>query len=143
MFVRRRFLVVLLLAGAACAPKSTSASAGATSVTPRVRKNPDVISQEELRDPTIAGVDAMTAIRQLRPAFFRNRGPQSFTNATAGQVQVSQDYGPLQPVSQLSTVDTRSLVEVRYLNANDAQNRFGINANGGPVIVVMTTLSAK
>jgi hypothetical protein len=46
-------------------------------------------------------------------------------------------------VNSLTAVDTRSLVEVRYLNANDAQNRFGINANGGPVIVVLTTLSAK
>jgi len=143
MSVRRHFLFALLVAGVACAPKTAGTSTGATSASPRVRKNPDVISQEELRDPTIAGVDAMTAIRQLRPAFFRNRGPQSFSNVTAGQVQVSQDYGPLQPVSQLSTVDTRSLVEVRYLNANDAQNRFGINANGGPVIVVLTTLSAK
>lgn len=143
MFVPRRFLVVLLVAGAACAQKTGSTSTSATPTTARIRKNPDIISQQELRDPTIAGVDAMTAIRQLRPAFFRNRGPQSFSNATAGQVQVSQDYGPLQPVSQLSTVDTRSLVEVRYLNANDAQNRFGINANGGPVIVVLTTLSAK
>lgn len=143
MFVRRRLFVVLLVAGAACGQSTSSTSTAATPATTRVRKNPDVISQEELRDPTIAGVDAMTAIRQLRPAFFRNRGPQSFTNATAGQVQVSQDYGPLQPVNQLATVDTRSLVEVRYLNANDAQNRFGINANGGPVIVVLTTLSAK
>jgi hypothetical protein len=143
MLVRRRFLAVLLVAGAACAQKTASTSTSAAPATTRVRKNPDVISQEELRDPTIAGVDAMTAIRQLRPAFFRNRGPQSFSNTTAGQVQVSQDYGPLQPVSQLTTVDTRSLVEVRYLNANDAQNRFGINANGGPVIVVLTTLSAK
>jgi hypothetical protein len=147
MFVPRRFLVALLVAGAACAQKTATTSTGATTATAsgstRVRKNPDVISQDELRDPTIAGVDAMTAIRQLRPAFFRNRGPQSFSNATAGQVQVSQDYGPLQPVSQLATIDTRSLVEVRYLNANDAQNRFGINANGGPVIVVLTTLSAK
>ena len=143
MFARRRFLVVLLVAGAACAQKTASTSTTATSATPRVRKNPDVISQEELRDPTIAGADAMTAIRQLRPAFFRTRGPQSFANATAGQVQISQDYGPLQSLSQLSSIDTRSLVEVRYLNANDAQNRFGINANGGPVIVVMTTMSAK
>jgi hypothetical protein len=46
-------------------------------------------------------------------------------------------------VSNLSAVDTRSLVEVRYLNANDAQSRFGINANGGPVIVVLTTRTAK
>jgi hypothetical protein len=143
MFAPRRFLAVLLVVGAACAQKTTSASTEATAAAPRIRKNPDVISQQELRDPTIAGADAMTAIRQLRPAFFRTRGPQSFTNASAGQVQVSQDYGPLQAVNALVAVDTRSLVEVRYLNANDAQNRFGINANGGPVIVVLTTLSAK
>ena len=143
MFARRRFLVVLLVAAAACAQKTASTSTAATASAPRVRRNPDVISQEELRDPTIAGADAMTAIRQLRPAFFRTRGPQSFANATAGQVQVSQDYGPLQSLAQLAAIDTRSLVEVRYLTANDAQNRFGINANGGPVIVVMTTMSAK
>ena len=143
MLVPRLFLAVLLVAGAACAQKTTSSSTEARMESPRIRKNPDVISQQELRDPTIAGADAMTAIRQLRPAFFRTRGPQSFTNATAGLVQVSQDYGPLQSVNALTTVDTRSLVEVRYLNANDAQNRFGINANGGPVIVVLTTMSAK
>jgi len=143
MLVPRLFLAVLLVAGVACAQKTTSSSTQATAAAPRVRKNPDVISQEELRDPTIAGADAMTAIRQLRPAFFRTRGPQSFTNATAGLVQVSQDYGPLQSVNALVAVDTRSLVEVRYLNANDAQNRFGINANGGPVIVLLTTMSAK
>jgi hypothetical protein len=144
MFAHRRFLVVLLVAGAACAQKTASTSSTvAPQGSARVRKNPDVIVHEELKDPTIAGVDAMTAIRQLRPAFFRTRGPMSFQNATAGQVQVSQDYGPLQTVNALVAVDTRRLVEVRYLNANDAQNRFGINANGGPVIVVLTTLSAK
>lgn len=143
MFVHRRFLALLLVAGAACAQKTASTSTVAPQGATRARKNPDVISKEELTDPTIAGVDAMTAIRQLRPAFFRTRGPMSFQNTTAGQVQVSQDYGPLQSLNALSAVDTRSLVEVRYLNANDAQNRFGINANGGPVIVVMTTMSAK
>ena len=146
---RRTIAAALLLAGAACAsqPKSgTIGQSGAPSGTPtaeRAKRNPNVISREELADPTVAGGDAMTAIRQLRPAFFRSRGPQSFSNATAGQVQISQDYGPLQPLNQLSALDTRSLVEVRYLDANDAQSRFGINANGGPVIVVLTTKSAK
>jgi hypothetical protein len=155
MVAPRRILAATLVAAAACssssspkpattpAPKDGELTAVTTSPSTRVRKNPDVISREELRDPTIAGTDAMTAIRQLRPAFFRTRGPQSFSNANAGLVQVSQDYGPLQPLAQLSGVDTRSLVEVRYLNANEAQNRFGINANGGPVIVVLTTMSAK
>jgi len=143
MFPRRRFLVALLAVGAACAPSTASTTTDVSTAAPRIRKNPDVIVEQELRDPTIAGTDALTAIRQLRPAFFRNRGPQSFSNATAGQVQISQDYGPLQSVNNLSAVDTRSLVEVRYLNANDAQSRFGINANGGPVIVVLTTRTAK
>jgi hypothetical protein len=143
MFPRRLCLVALVVAGAACAQKTATTSTVAPQGSARTRKNMDIISQEELRDPTIAGTDAMTAIRQLRPAFFRTRGPMSFQNTTAGQVQISQDYGPLQSLNALSAVDTRSLVEVRYLNANDAQNRFGINANGGPVIVVMTTMSAK
>ena len=152
MVAPHRFLVAVLVVGAACTstkpattPAPNDGELTAVSPTPagRPRKNLDIISQEELRDPTIAGTDAMTAIRQLRPAFFRTRGPQSFSNPNAGLVQISQDYGPLRPVGELSAVDTRSLVEVRYLNANDAQNRFGINANGGPVIVLLTTTSAK
>lgn len=47
--------------------------------------------------------------------------------------------GPLHPLSELAGVGVRTLVEVRYLNANEAQARFGINANGGPVIVVSTS----
>jgi len=141
---RRTFAALLVVASAACASQPQSASIG-QSGTPaeRVKRNPNVISREELQDPAVAGGDAMTTIRQLRPAFFRNRGPQSFSNSTAGTVQISQDYGPLQPVSQLSTLDTRSLVEVRYLDANDAQSRFGINANGGPVIVLLSSTSGK
>lgn len=144
MSVTRRTLAALLLLAAACASHSRTATTGTPSTSSaRANRNPNVISREELQDPTIAGVDAATAIRQLRPAFFRTRGPQSFSNATAGLVQISQDYGPLQPLSQLSTLDTRSLVEVRYLDANDAQSRFGINANGGPVIVLLTSTTRR
>ena len=39
----------------------------------------------------------------------------------------------------LKGIDTRSLVEVRFLTAVEAQTRFGINANGGPVIVLLTS----
>jgi hypothetical protein len=137
MFVRRTlaFLVVLT----ACSKPAASTTSAPRPSASREQRNPDVITRAELQDPTIAGTDAMTAIRQLRPAFFRTRGPQSFSNASAGLTQISQDYGPLQPVTNLSAIDTRSLVEVRFLNAVDAQSRFGINANGGPVIVLLTS----
>jgi hypothetical protein len=136
----RRTLAVLLVLAASCSKPAGSTASSAPSPSPtREARNPDVISRAELQDPTVAATDAMTAIRQLRPAFFRTRGPQSFSNAKAGLTQISQDFGPLQPVDNLKGIDTRSLVEVRFLNAVEAQNRFGINANGGPVIVLLTT----
>ncbi|MEO8561088.1 MAG: hypothetical protein ABI601_03375 [bacterium] len=101
-------------------------------------RNPDVIVQEELLDPAIVSLDLGTAIRRLRPNFFRSAGPQSFSNTTAGQVQYSHDFGPLLPVSQLNTLNAMSIVEIRYLDVNSAQNRFGVNANGGPVIVLLS-----
>jgi len=141
MSARRTFAALLVLA-VGCSSSNSASSTANTAPRPsatREARNPDVISRAELQDPTIAGTDAMTAIRQLRPAFFRTRGPQSFSNATAGLTQISQDFGPLQPVDNLKGIDTRSLVEVRFLNAVEAQTRFGINANGGPVIVLLTT----
>ena len=142
MTVTQRSLAMLLVLGASCAKSpapSTAAEPQSAASPQRVARNSDLITREELQDPAIAGTDAMTAIRQLRPAFFRTRGPQSFSNQTAGLLQISQDFGPLQPYTALSGIDTRSLVEVRYLNANDAQARFGINANGGPVVVLLTS----
>lgn len=129
-------MAALLAITLACATRT--ASQNGVPVARRVR-NSSVISREELQDPAVAPNDAMTTIRLLRPAYFMTRGPLSIKNTTAGQLQISQDYGPLQKSSVLSTIDTRSLVEVRYLNATDAQARFGINANGGPVLVLLTS----
>ena len=140
MFAMRHRLAAVLVCLAGCA--THAAPATGSNPAERVDRNPDIISTEELRDPAIAATDALNAIRLLRPAFFRTRGPQTLRGgdpATApGQVQVSQDFGPLQPMAVLSSISARTVVEVRYFNAVDAQARFGINANGGPVIVVLS-----
>lgn len=126
-----RWLPALLLTLASCAthPKPDSRL--------RVNQDPYVISAIELRDPVIVPMDALRAIRTLRPAFFRPNGPTSFVNPNAGQVHYSMDYGPLRPISELVTISTAMLVEIRYLDINTAQNRFGLNASGGPVIVLL------
>ena len=129
-------MAALLAITLACATKTASQDGAPVA---HHSRNSSVISREELQDPAVASNDAMTTIRQLRPAYFMTRGPLSFKNTTAGLLQISQDFGPLQKSSALSTIDTRSLVEVRYLNATDAQARFGINANGGPVLVLLTS----
>lgn len=129
-------MAALLAITLACATKTASRNEVPVA---RHKRISGVISREELQDPAVAANDAMTTIRQLRPAYFMTRGPLSIKNTSAGQLQISQDFGPLQKSSALSTIDTRSLVEVRYLNATDAQARFGINANGGPVLVLLTS----
>ena len=130
---------LVLAASCASAPPVDGVPGGAVA-TPAtaIKKNPNVISQQELRDPIVNGMDALRAIRQLRPAFFRPNGPQSFSNTTAGQVLMSADYGPVQPVTQLTLFNTMDLHEVRYLGLSEAATRFGLNANGGPVIVLLS-----
>ena len=131
MVAPRRWIPALFFAAASCARPP------APDTPPRPTIDPRVINEWELRDPVIAGMDLLKAIRRLRPAFFRGTGPQSFADASAGQLHYSMDFGPLRPVSELVTLTTAMLVEIRYLDANDAQNRFGLNANGGPVIVLL------
>jgi hypothetical protein len=102
----------------------------------RIERQPNVITLEEMQDPSIYSRDAYTAIRHLRPNFFTYHGPNSFQSST-GLLQLSIDYGPLQELQQLTKMTTSGVLEVRYLNAEQAQARFGLNANGGPVIVLL------
>jgi hypothetical protein len=132
MVVFRRCLALLLLFAASCA-----APRGPNAAPRRANTNPRVISTGELRDPVLASMDLLKAIRYLRPNFFNATAPQSFVNADAGQLHYSLDFGPIRPVSELVTLTTAMLVEIRYLDANDAQNRFGLNAHGGPVILLL------
>jgi hypothetical protein len=154
MIATRRSVVLLVLAAScakpsvatnddnqsatASAPASAAATATGTPAT-RVKKNPNLIVEAEFREPAVQGMDALKAIRFLRPSFFRVSGDQSFVSGAPGFVQMSMDYGPLQPVRQLSAIQTTLLYAVRYLDANEAQNRFGLNANGGPVIVLLSS----
>jgi hypothetical protein len=142
MIANRRYLAALLVIGASCARSTSSttsgAQEGAAARAEQISKNPNIISQQELLDPSIMSLDLASAIRRLRPSFFRSSGPQSFSNGSAGSVQYSHDFGPLLPISQLSSLNTMAIVEIRYLDVNAAQNRFGINANGGPVIVLLS-----
>jgi hypothetical protein len=138
----RVLLPVLIVLSSACA-SSRSSDNELRVVEPKPKKNPLVITREELQDPAITSRDALTAIRHLRPNFFVYRGPTTYNDPAAGATQISQDYGPLRPVAELASMNTFTFVEVRYLDANAAQNRFGINANAGPVIVLVSNKDAQ
>ena len=111
-------------------------------VQPKPKRMADVISQDELQDPAITSRDALTAIRMLRPHFFAYHGPTSF-QGPSGATHISYDYGPLQDLKQLAATNTFNFVEVRFLKPEAATARFGLNADGGAVIVLVSNKDAQ
>lgn len=127
----------LLVLAVSCGGSSKTSTPGGAPSPSRVQRNANVISEQELQDPAIISRDAMSALRTLRPNFFSYRGPSGSSEPGAGEVMVSSDYGPLQSVQSLKSMNTMGLVEVRYLKAEEAALRFGLNANAAPVIVLL------
>ena len=127
----------VLLSVACASSQQADSGTGSQAVTPRAKRAGNVIAADELQSPAILSRDAYAGIRMLRPNFFSYRGPTGSSEAGAGGVMVSHDYGPLMSVESLKTHNTMGIVEVRYLNAEEAGLRFGLNANGGPVIVLL------
>jgi hypothetical protein len=140
--VSRLSIVGFVAVAASCGGNRYPDTPGGAPAPARVERQPNVITMEEMQDPAIYSRDAYTAIRHLRPSFFTYHGPNSFQSST-GLLHVSIDYGPLQDLQQLAKMTTNGVLEVRYLNEEQAQARFGLNANGGPVIVLLYSKGAN
>ena len=133
----RLCVAALLVLAVSCGGSSSSTPGGAPQPSrEKVNRNSNVISQAELQDPAVISKDALSAIRSLRPNFFAYRGPTG-SETYGNDIMLSTDYGPLQSVQMLKGMNTMGLVEVRYLKAEEAALRFGLNANGAPVIVLL------
>jgi hypothetical protein len=137
----------LLTAVAACASSGAApATAGvAAASAASARRDPNVIMQEELADPSLSSLNAYDAIRALRPRFFSIRGPQNFASAgntpgdpESGQPHASIDGVGVVALDELKNLAVRSVIEIRFLDAAAAMQRFGASAHAGPVIVVRT-----
>ena len=116
------------------APTPADASASTSSST---RYDPDVITRAELDHASLGDVDAMAIIKQLRPRFLSFRGNVSGSDQTgAGTVQVTIDNGRLISRDALSTIRASEILEIRYLSAAAAAQRFGSLSKAGPVIQV-------
>lgn len=134
-------LFLFLAAAGACGGRA--ASSGAPEGLPAssqssARRNPSVISTGELRDPALSGQSVLEVVRKLRPNFLSSRGVQSRNNPEAGQVHASINGAALVPLDYLRTMDSAGVVEIRFLNAAAAMQRFGGAAQEGPVILVRT-----
>ncbi len=119
-------------------PSSEPTPAGATaSVSASTRYDPDVITLAELEQSSLGDVDALAIIKQLRPQYMAFRGNVSGSDQTgAGTVHVMIDNGRLSGPDVLSTIRRSEILEIRYLNASSAAQRFGSVSKAGPVILI-------
>ena len=129
IFTRRSFatqsLGLMLLAACASAPAAgTSSNASAR----------DVITRTELSDPGFTGLTVVEAIRRLRPRFLNQR--QNGLHPDEDGAQVSINGGPPGALSDLARIEVADVDEIRYLNAADANLRFGLASAMRPVLLV-------
>ena len=130
--VRPRLLTcsvaVVLALGCASSPGAAAGSPGAT------RSTSDVITRQELADPSLVGATALDAVRHLRPRFLNERG--GALKGASEQVQVSLNGAEPRPTSELARIDVADVEEIRYLSTAEAGLRFGLRGSMGPVLVI-------
>jgi hypothetical protein len=143
MKISIQFLCLLTAASACASSGAAPATAGSTATAPR--RDPNVIVQEELADPSLSTLNAYDAIRSLRPRFLSTRGTQNFAAAgiagsdpESGLPHASIDGVGVVALDELKNLSVRSVIEIRFLDAAAAMQRFGASARSGPVIVVRT-----
>jgi hypothetical protein len=127
----------LVSCGGSNQPSSAPTPAGApASTSSSSRYDPDVITRAELDESSLGDVDALTIIKQLRPRFLAFRGSASASDQTGGSVQVAVDNARLNSREVLSTIRGSEILEIRYLSAAAAAQRYGSLSKAGPVIQV-------
>jgi hypothetical protein len=113
----------MLVAVMACASAGTS--------TPGVRRDPNLLTQQEIYDAHVSS--AYEAISRLRPMFLKTRG-RTTINSEANDYAVvfvdGQRYGDL---NSLNNILASSILEARYLPGPDAVNRYGMQYGGGVI----------
>ncbi len=106
------FLVAV--GAAACASGGSSGSRG----------NPNVIAAAELEE--FSTLNALDAIRRLRPQWLRRRGQSA--------PQIIQDGARLGASTEaLRSMSVSDIQSLRYLSASDATMRYGTNFPGGAI----------
>ena len=130
----RRLLPLLCLA--LLAVPAGLAAQDSTQKAQKIKRNPDLISQQEIEAQPDASDTALALVRQLRPNWLRMRGNTSIRSSTPPvQVYVSgvKRGGP----SALDDVPRSSIKEMQRLSGNDASSRYGTGHESGVILVTL------
>ena len=118
----KRLMIIPMLLVAACS------SGTGTTRAPSVDRS--VLTKEEIAKA--GSQDAFSAVRTLRPHWLGNRGPSSIrTNVT---VKVYLDGALLGGPEYLRQITTSSISSLRYLDALEATQRYGLDHGQGAIL---------
>jgi hypothetical protein len=124
----RLALLALALTVSAC--KSGGASGGdASSASARsAPRNPDMITGDQIQEAISNGVgNAYDLVTRLHPNWLRSTGSRG--------VQVWLDNQRYGGVTTLRNVSLTSVTSIRYMRPSEAQAQFGLDNQGGAIVL--------
>jgi hypothetical protein len=128
----RRTLSLLFLAVALLLPAAVYAQDSAKAK-PKIKRNPDVISMQEIEATTDAH-DAYELVKRLRPLWLTMRGVGSI-NLPVAELAVYVNGVRMGGPDALRDIPRTGVAEMRFLRATDATQRFGTGHENGAILV--------
>ena len=92
-----------------------------------------MLLEEEIRGAQVA--TAYQIVARLRPEWLQRRGRASVRDPTAGAVVVYLNGMRQGSVTALDAIVAETVLEMEYLNGQEATTRFGTGHGGGVIIV--------
>ncbi|HYX81667.1 MAG TPA: hypothetical protein VE714_04695, partial [Gemmatimonadales bacterium] len=96
-------------------------------------RNANVLTVEEFEGTTAA--DVMALVQQFRPNWLHTRGRISILDPSAGDLRVYVNGVSAGDVNRLREYRVSEVRELRFLNAGEAQQRYGVGHGGGVIEV--------
>jgi|SRR5687767_1651072 hypothetical protein len=121
-------LSMLLFVTAACASSSSGTRTAG-------RRDARLLSAEEIRASSASNM--YDVIRSQRPEWLIKRGQTSIN--MEGDIVVYVDHVALGGPESLRSIDVQSVQSARFLNASEAQMRYGVGHMHGAIVVVTRT----
>ncbi len=111
---------------------ASACASGGSSDSSSTSRDRDLITQQELEE--VGRGFMYDAIQRLRPRWLDNRRSGIGGAQEGPRIYLDGQYWG--DVDQLRTFDITGVIEVRYLNANDATTRFGTGHLAGAILIV-------
>jgi len=126
---RRTNVLVLVLAGVLAACGGQAATGG----TAAPRQSRDVITREQIDQMPVSS--AYEVVQRMRPEYLRDRSANSALNRIYAVVYVDGIRRGLPDA--LRSIPANDVQEIRFINAIDAQQRYGPDHTGGVIEVTV------